>query len=414
MPVSQASVPAATVTVALFDARPFFEKALAYGLQNGIIDQAKLDAMRTEAPKGMVQIARYFGSEFLRPELEKARKRIVNLVSLHLEHHSAGDLRRAAIALRDHSLLSRSKGASDMLKALISMPQSSHFGMHDQVGFTDDHIPQLATWSLRSLADYQAELARRSQVADVIAAALWFADRLGMDARDLEDAGRDAEAVIRTALLMLATRQTRLPDWVAFQKTIVALRKNTSASKTVLRDIPMPKDLPAEFKVVVDGVRKTIVSDLPKILDSTLPARKLFDHTPALMGRYFWVDDALNEVDDFDRTASASWNKATGGHSDDSSLLTLFLCIASGSTHKTLLTPKAAATLVRKVRKSGMQPQRVSDYILDNAPAHHQNDYLQMWQDFLESAQDPLLSDRDHALSDAMALLRRDCNVAPG
>jgi len=264
------------------------------------------------------------------------------------------------------------------------------------------------------LADYQAELARRSQVADVIAAALWFADRLGMDARDLEDAGRDAEAVIRTALLMLATRQTRLPDWVAFQKTIVALRKNTSASKTVLRDIPMPKDLPAEFKVVVDGVRKTIVSDLPKILDSTLPARKLFDHTPALMGRYFWVDDALNEVDDFDRTASASWNKATGGHSDDSSLLTLFLCIASGSTHKTLLTPKAAATLVRKVRKSGMQPQRVSDYILDNAPAHHQNDYLQMWQDFLESAQDPLLSDRDHALSDAMALLRRDCNVAPG
>ncbi len=414
MPVSQASVPAATVTVALFDARPFFEKALAYGLQNGIIDQAKLDAMRTEAPKGMVQIARYFGSEFLRPELEKARKRIVNLVSLHLEHHSAGDLRRAAIALRDHSLLSRSKGASDMLKALIGMPQSSHFGMHDQVGFTDDHIPQLATWSLRSLADYQAELARRSQVADVIAAALWFADRLGMDAQDLEDAGRDAEAVIRTALLMLATRQTRLPDWVAFQKTIVALRKNTSASKTVLRDIPMPKDLPAEFKVVVDGVRKTIVSDLPKILDSTLPARKLFDHTPALMGRYFWVDDALNEVDDFDRTASASWNKATGGHSDDSSLLTLFLCIASGSTHKTLLTPKAAATLVRKVRKSGMQPQRVSDYILDNAPAHHQNDYLQMWQDFLESAQDPLLSDRDHALSDAMALLRRDCNVAPG
>ena len=71
--------------VALFDDRPFFEKALAYGVQHGILDNAKLDAIQTDAPKGMVQIARYFGSEFLRPELEKAKDRIVNLVSLNLE-----------------------------------------------------------------------------------------------------------------------------------------------------------------------------------------------------------------------------------------------------------------------------------------------------------------------------------------
>ena len=116
MPDFQMPAPEAAQTVALFDARPFFEKALAYGLQHNIIDQAKLAAIETEAPKGMVQIARYFGSEFLRPELERARERIINLVSLNLEHGSKGDLRKAAEALRDHSLLSRSKGASDMLK----------------------------------------------------------------------------------------------------------------------------------------------------------------------------------------------------------------------------------------------------------------------------------------------------------
>ena len=82
--------------VSLFDARPFFEKALAYGVQHGIIDQTKLDAICQDAPKGMVQIARYFGTEFLRPELEKARDRIINLVSLHLESSSGGDLRVAA------------------------------------------------------------------------------------------------------------------------------------------------------------------------------------------------------------------------------------------------------------------------------------------------------------------------------
>ena len=295
---------AAAQTVALFDARPFFEKALAYGLKHGIIDQARLDAIQTEAPKGMVQIARYFGSEFLRSELEMARVRIVNLVSMNLEHTSAGDLRQAAEALRDNSFLSRSKGASDMLKALIAMPQSSHFGMNEHSGFTDDHIPQLAKWTLRSLADYRAELAKRGQVTQVINAALWFAGQLGMDAEELEDAGRDAEAVIRTGLLFMATRQTKVPDWVAFQKTIAALRK-----KAVLT-IPLPKEVPAEFKTVVEGVRKSIVSDMPKILDSTLSARKLFDQTPAFMGRYFWVEDALSEVDDFDRAASASWNCA--------------------------------------------------------------------------------------------------------
>lgn len=400
--------PAAAQTVALFDARPFFEKALAYGLQHGIIDQARLDAIQTEAPKGMVQIARYFGSEFLRSELEMARVRIVNLVSMNLEHTSAGDLRQAAEALRDNSFLSRSKGASDMLKALIAMPQSSHFGMNEHSGFTDDHIPQLAKWTLRSLADYRAELAKRGQVTQVINAALWFAGQLGMDAEELEDAGRDAEAVIRTGLLFMATRQTKVPDWVAFQKTIAALRK-----KAANPSISLPKELPAEFKTVVEGVRKSIVSDMPKILDRTLSARKLFDQTPAFMGRYFWVEDALSEVDDFDRAASASWNKATGGHSDDSSLLTLFLCIASGSAHKTLLTAKAAATLVRKIRKSGLKPELVSHYILGNAPAHYQNDYLQMWQDFLEDAQGRLLSDHDYELHDAMALLRRDCNIAP-
>lgn len=400
--------PAAAQTVALFDARPFFEKALAYGLQHGIIDQARLDAIQTEAPKGMVQIARYFGSEFLRSELEMARVRIVNLVSMNLEHTSAGDLRQAAEALRDNSFLSRSKGASDMLKALIAMPQSSHFGMNEHSGFTDDHIPQLAKWTLRSLADYRAELAKRGQVTQVINAALWFAGQLGMDAEELEDAGRDAEAVIRTGLLFMATRQTKVPDWVAFQKTIAALRK-----KAANPSISLPKELPAEFKTVVEGVRKSIVSDMPKILDRTLSARKLFDQTPAFMGRYFWVEDALSEVDDFDRAASASWNKATGGHGDDSSLLTLFLCIASGSAHKTLLTAKAAATLVRKIRKSGLKPELVSHYILGNAPAHYQNDYLQMWQDFLEDAQGRLLSDHDYELHDAMALLRRDCNIAP-
>ena len=398
-----------TQSVALFDDRPFFEKVLAFGVQHGVLDQAKLDAIQTDAPKGMVQIARYFGSEFLRPELEKAKDRIVNMVSLTLQIQSGGDLRKAAEHLREHSFMSRSKAASDMLKALIVMPQNTHFGMNEHGGFSDKHIAQLAKWSLCNLADYQAELAKRQQVAHVIDAAIWFADQLGLHADDLEEAGCDAEAVIRTALLAAATKHKDMPDWVAFQKIIATLRK-PSPTRTI--HLAAPKNLPAEFKAAVEQVRLSVEADLPKILDSAVTCQKLFNQTPAFVGRYFWVEDGLSEVDHFDRQTSAAWTKATGGHSDDSSLLTLFLCIATGSTGKTLLTEKTAAALIRKIRKSGLKTELATEFIQSNAPAEHQEGYVHMWASFIDEALDTLESDHDYKLHDALSLLRRECNVA--
>ena len=395
-------------SVSLFDARPFFEKALVYGVQYGILDTAKLEAIRNEAPKGMVQIARYFGTEFLRPELEKAKDRMVNLVSLYLEHSTNGDLLLAAQSLRDHSFLSRSKSGSDMLKALIAMPQNSHFGMHDSGGFTDEHIPLLAKWSLRSLPEYQAELALRSQIALLVESAIWFAEALGLDRSELEDAGKDAEAVIRTGLLTLATRRKEMPDWVAFEKMVVALRKKPVGTFPTL---DLPKGLPEKYRPTVENVRQNVLADMPKILDTGVSPRKLFDQTPAYMGRYFWLEDPLNEVDHFERTTSAIWDKATSGHGDDSSLLTLFLCLATSSPPKTLLTEKAAASLVRKIRKSGLKPELADRFIQNHAPQTHQADYLDLWEAFQSEALSTLQSDFDYALKDALALLRRECNI---
>jgi hypothetical protein len=403
-------VSTAPATVALFDARPFFEKALAHGVAHGIIDQAKLDAICTDAPKGMVQIARYFGNENLRPDLERAKDRIVNLVSLTLEHSSGGDLHQAALSLRDHSFMSRSKAASDMLKKLLAMPQNTHFGMNEAGGFNDTQIPHLAKWTLRSLADYQLELSKRSQLERVIQAAIWFAHELGLDADELEEAGKDAEAVIRTGLLMMAMRRTEMPDWVAFDKTISALRKKYSTNQEAFQPA-LPKQLPPEFKGIVETIRASILADLPKMLDAKLPTRRLFDQTPAFMGRYFWLEDGLSEVDHFDRTASEAWNKATGGHDDEGSLMTLFLSVAAGSTPKTLLTEKGAAALVRKIRKSGLKPELTTQFINDHAPAVHQDAYLRMWDDFVEESAKTLTSDFDYELKDAINLLRLECNV---
>jgi hypothetical protein len=238
-------------------------------------------------------------------------------------------------------------------------------------------------------------------------AAIWMADALGMDVAELEDAGKDAEAVIRTGLLVLASKRTEMPDWVAFEKMIAALRKKPLSATA----LTIPKNLPAQLAAAVESVRRSVLADMPKILDVTLPVRKLFNQTPAFMGRYFWDEDTLSEVDDYDRSASQAWTKTTGGHSDDSSLLTLFVCVASSATPKTVLSEKSAAALVRKMRKSGFSPELVEQYIAAHAPAQHQDDYLRMWSDFCEEARPTLLSGFDYTLVDALALLRRECNI---
>ena len=435
MPIPPSVPPLA---VSLYDARPFFEKTLQFGIQNGIIDSQKLDAICTEAPKGMVQIARYFGNEFLRPDLEKARDRIVNLVSLYLESISGGDLRQAAESLRDHSFLSRSKGGSDMLKALLALPESTSFDMYASADNGAENGPPkgLAEWSLRSFSAYQLELARRTPLQQEKEAAVWLAEQLGMDVDELEDAHTHAEAVIRTSLLVASTQGAVMPDWVGFEKMVAALRKKYGPTKpgTAARTgkaapvkslnlpIAIPCNLPDGFKAVVQAVLESLVADLPVILDSSLPARALFfmasdDHNPPLLGRYFWLEDMASELDQHERAISSAWDKVTGGNCDDGSLLTLLVCVATGAKPKTLLSEKAATALVRKIQKAGsgqiFNPDTAHQFLLNNAPAQFQHDYVQLWTDFVEDALPILQSDSAYALQDALALLRRECHVKP-
>jgi hypothetical protein len=159
-------------------------------------------------------------------------------------------------------------------------------------------------------------------------------------------------------------------------------------------------------------VQQSILADWPKLTDAALPVKKLFQQTPAFVGRYFWVEDSLAEVDQFDRSVSEAWHKATGGHEDEGSLLTLFLTMAAGGPAKTLLTEKAASTLIRKIRRNKvLRGEIASDFIRDHAPPEHQSDYAELWQSFLDDGLATLQSDFDYQLSDALALLRNECNL---
>ncbi len=109
--------------LAKIDKRSFFERALIFGIEHDIISNDRLHAIIMEGATGIVQIAKYFGTESLRTELETARKRMTNLVSLYLEDYTEGDLGVAAISLNDRSLLTHSKGGSDLLRRLHKLPR---------------------------------------------------------------------------------------------------------------------------------------------------------------------------------------------------------------------------------------------------------------------------------------------------
>ena len=105
-----------STSLATFDQRGFFDKALRYGVQQNIIAPERVKNMEGElAPKG-VQIANYFGTAHLRPELELPLQRMIKLISLCLEDVARWRSPAGATSLLDKTLLAHSKGGSEMLK----------------------------------------------------------------------------------------------------------------------------------------------------------------------------------------------------------------------------------------------------------------------------------------------------------
>ena len=159
-----------------------------------------MQAIQTDFAKGIVQIANYFGTAYLRPDLELALRRMVYLMSLYLEDVSGGDLAMAAASLRDNTLLSHSKGGSDMLKRLQAMPDSSVMvggtvSPESQRAYLDDKTAA----NPLTLAEYQAERAMRQANQNTIDFALWLARKMGVAREDVDD----AESLIRSAMLVV-------------------------------------------------------------------------------------------------------------------------------------------------------------------------------------------------------------------
>ena len=397
-----------------FDDRPFFDKALRYGVQQGLITPERVLGIQTDFSKGIVQIANFFSTAHLRPELELAQRRMVNLVSLYLEDMSGGDMQVAAASLRDKTLLSHSKAGSDMLKRLQAMPDSTLIDRgpvspERQRAYLDE---KTAAESI-PLAEYRSELALRQENRNTIDFAFWLAKKMGVPRDEVDE----AESLIRSAMLVFFVDQAelKLPTRTAF----VRLFKSAKSPKARLNEDRLKgflREAPTEFQQLARrAMDRFIAKDLPQIRAASSSADKLLYGDA---GENYFVGESLDEdVREYDRLVAREWDRVTHGESDDPAVVaTVCLFVATGLPPKASMLLREARDIIRIFRTSGFDSPAVIKYVDDQAPEAMREDLQKFWNKELRSEAEEQLGDRDPNWPDthmerALEYLRTTCRA---
>jgi len=398
-----------------FDNRPYFAKALRYGVQQGIITPERLQIIQTDFAKGIVQIANFFGTAHLRPELELALQRMVNLVSLYLEDLSGGDLQIAAASLRDKSFLSHSKAGSDLLKRLHAMPDSPL--MIDRAASPESqraYLDEKTATDTISLAEYRSEHALRQENQNTIDFAFWLARKMGVSRDDVDD----ADSLIRSAMLVFFVNQAelKLPTRTAFVRLIKAAKQ----AKTRLNEDRLKallKEAPTEFQQLARrAMDRFIEKELPQIRAASSTADKLLYGES---GEMYFVSESLDEdVREYDRLVAREWDRVTRGEADDPAVVaTVFLFVAAGLPPKASMLLREAKEIIRVFRTSGFDSQAVIKFVGEHAPEAIREDLQKSWADDLKCEAEDQLANSDPNWPDthmerALEYLRKTCRAA--
>jgi hypothetical protein len=388
-------------SLARVDERPFLEKAITYGLQYGVLSPDNINLMVSDGPKGIVQIADHFGTAYLRTDLESAVVRMVNLISLYLEELSNGDLRVAATSLRDNTLLSHSRGGSEMLKRLQAMPGET--SLHPRKA---DPLAQKAFVNERtlafplSLASYRQQLAQCQANQARIDFARWLARQMATPPEDYEN--YSADEVIRSAMLVLhvGAGQLELPSKTQFVKLVEALRKPRFKTKPAVFEHFL-RDAPEAFvamsrQAMADFVEQT----LPRLRATDRSADELL-HVEA-QGAFFVREVPEEEILAYDKAVAREWVRITKGDADDPAVLaTIFLCVATGHPAKASVLLREAKSIIAAFRERGFDAPAVEAFIEAHAPFEQRADLKTMWQQDLRPEAETHLADNDPQMPDS-------------
>jgi hypothetical protein len=398
-------------SVATLDTRSYLERALAHGFTHGLLAEAHRARMQEEGAKALVQIANHFGTAYLRANLETALVRFANLASLYLEDRFGSDLHAAACSLRDNTLLSHSRGGSELLKQLHVMPETTLLTREapradSQRQFLDDY----SFSSPMTAATYRTHRAARVENQLRVAFAFWIGKKLAADESELSFSS--AEEVLRSAVLVChaGLDPLRLPTRSVMARLIAEVRKKTFKPQPerwqrLLRDAP--PDYQRIGEAILDDFRGRL---LPLLKSKKWTAEDVIAGAGA--GTYF-VDDSLDEdLAHYEQIVATEWTKATGGRNDPDTLATVFLRLAAGMPPKPSLLLREAKALIGAVRANGFDSAAVVRFIETCAPLGKQEGLLHMWQgDLLPEAEGQLadLAGDDTKMVRALKYLRECC-----
>jgi hypothetical protein len=401
-----------------FDDRPFFDKALNYSLKNEIISPERLKVIEADFSKGIIQVARYFGTAHLRLELELALQRMVNLISLYLEDMSGGDLETAAMALRDKSFLSLSKSGSEMLKRLHALPENTllstrPFSDDDQRAFVEGKT----SVAPMTLEEYHTELALRQQYQNMIHFAFWLAENMGIGRNEINEYD-DVDFLIRTAMLVLFVEKSelRLPTRLQFARLIKAA-KEPQATLNENRFNAFIKEAPSEYQNLArQSMENFIEKALPQIRHSKMTADRLLYGDSVL---HYFVRESLDEASrEYEREVAKEWDRITKGQGTDPTVVaTVLLLLATGLPPKHKMLKSDGQKIIRVFRKSGFNSQAIADFLKAHAPEILREDLLYEWEQSYKPEAEERLADNDPEWPDkhmerGLAYLKETCQVS--
>ncbi|MDP5009340.1 MAG: hypothetical protein NWQ13_10270 [Glaciimonas sp.] len=398
-------------SIATIDKRPYFEKALSFGIKKTIISHEICQAIITDGAKGTLQVADFFGTKHLQMDLESARVRITNLVSLYLENRFEDNLQAAAESLRDNTFLSHSRGGNQMLKDLHAMPNCTVFGDSESQSvkeFQNEH-----TFSKPfTLNTYRKERQVRLEAELTMQAAMWCAEQMKTFYSALDFIS--AETVIRTTLLMRASDVEEYannpPTRLALAHAIDKIRTQSLVTGKFKIAKKLLDDVPPGYAAIVQKIRREIEKDdAPFIVHPNIGLAELLS---TLELRYFICENGMEDVGSFDALVAKEWHKVTQGKEDPYSRLTVFLCLAASLKPKTMLTETEAKTIIRQVRQFGFDNDAVATFIKEDAPFELKENLWALWEEeFLPEAEQYLLDEDDLKYELAMKFLQENCNI---
>lgn len=400
--------------LATVDARPFFERAIAYGVGQAILSPLHLDKLQDDGPKGIVQIANHFGTAYLHASLETAAARMVNLISLYLEEKSNSNLQIAAVSLRDNTLLSHSRGGSEMLKRLNALPQDTQLierkaNPEEEKAFIDEKTFAAPM----ALAEYREELAHRQALQRQIDFARWLAGQL--QARSEDYLGHSAEQIIHSAMLVwhVGNEPCVFPTKADFVRLITQLRKPSFK--------PCSGAFEKAMKAAPEDFRRMAEAQMERFIRDKLPELRARDFKPVEFihgdrgGMYFIRESLEEDVGEYDKLVAEKWVKLSKGKSDPATIFTLFLFIATGQPPKACMLQKDGKTIIQAFREHGFQSERVCEFIDEFAPYEQRNELTQMWLEDLKPEAEIHLADPerdDTYMERSLRYLQQSCAVS--